>query len=422
MKEAIKIKCVLVLVIVLYSSSCIFSQTNFIWGKQFGSSKDEVAFNVAADPEGNIFIAGYTSGALDGQNKGGADGFISKLDSVGNLIWTKQIGSDKDDIINWICIDKSGCVYVTGATRGILNERNFGKEDILVAKLDNTGNLKWQKQFGSDSTDVGNVIYADDRGDVYIAGATKGLIGGSQFGKADCFILKLDSDGNKIYANQFGTPEGDECRGLTKDADSNIYVCGNTWGDLACKNKGYNDAFVAVFKDNGEQIKLIQFGTNSYDGASCLKVDKDKNIYVGGSTGGDLAEKQLGEGDAFLTKINLQGEFLWTKQFGTKRWDGILGIDLKENVSDNIVVSGCQRWPECQSFCKMFSKNGDQLWVRNSTATGKNGGTCGKGVCLTDTGYVLHTGQTGANLFNSTAGEHDIFIYKLELDKGSTKK
>lgn len=399
----------------------IFSQTNFVWGKQFGSDKNEAALNVVSDKDGNIYVGGNTNGVLGESNYGNEDGFVSKIDSSGNLIWTKQIGTKSQDRINWIASDVVGNVYITGDTKGNLDGNNKGKEDIIVAKIDRDGNLIWQKQFGSDSLDIGNVVYVDNQGFVYIAGTTNGLLGKSQFGKSDCFILKLDNNGNKQYINQFGTPEEDGCRGLTKDLENNIYVCGDTWGSLASKNIGYNDAFVSIFNDKGELIKAIQFGTDTYEDAACLKVDKEKNIYIGGSTLGNIASEQIGEGDAFLTKINSKGDFVWTKQFGTKRWDGVLGIDLKENVSDNIIVSGCQRWPDCQSFCRMFDQDGNQLWVRNSTATGKAGGTCGKGVCITDKGFVVHTGLTGANQFGSNAGEHDVFLYLLELDKSLKK-
>ena len=146
-------------------------------------------------------------------------------------------------------------------------------------------------------------------------------------------------------------------------------------------------------------------------------IDKEGNIYVGGSTGGDLAGKQQGEGDCFLAKINSNGDRVWTQQFGTEKWDGVLGIDMNESVSDNIIVSGCQHWPACQSFVRMYKSDGSLVWIRNSVASGKFGGTCGKGVCIDRKGNVYHTGMTGGNLFNSVLGQHDIFVVKYETGK-----
>ena len=392
------------------------AQTNFIYGKQFGSDNESVAYNPVTDRYGNLYIAGDTKGAMAGQYFGKTDGFISKYDSTGNALWSKQFGTSEDDNITWLALDQIGNVYVTGYTTGLLGEKNFGKEDIIVAKFDTNGNMDWQKQFGSDSTDIGNTIYVDKQGFVYVVGATKGIMDKMSFGKADCVILKLDSKGDIVWKKQFGTSKGDDCQGITGDS-INIYVCGYTFGDLADKNKGSLDAFIGKFTEKGEQTKLFQFGTIGMELASHIAIDKEKNIYIGGTTLGDFCGKNQGEGDGFLTKISKNFEITWTQQFGEKKWDGINGIALNEEVSGNIVVSGCQNWPSCQSFVRMYNKDGGLLWVNNYTASGKNGGTCGKGVCIDNNGNIYHTGNTGGNLFKNidkTVG-HDVFLIKLNL-------
>jgi hypothetical protein len=396
------------------------SQTNFIYGKQFGSDKDGVAYNPVADRYGNVYIAGDTKGALAGQHYGKTDGFVSKFDSTGKAIWIKQFGTVEEDNISWVALDAFGNIYVTGYTRGVAGEKHFGREDILVARLDTSGNILWQRQFGSDSTDVGNMVYVDVRGDIYITGATKGTMDNKSFGGADCVLLKLDSKGDIIWKKQFGTPKGDECQGITGDS-SNIYICGFTFGDLAAKNSGSLDAFIIKFTDQGEQIKLFQFGTNKFELASHIALDKEKNIYIGGSTGGDFNGKNLGEGDSFLSKLNKDFEMLWTQQFGTDKWDGINGIALDEKISGNIVVSGCQHWPSCESFIRMYSNDGRLLWVNNYTAGGKNGGTCGKGVCIDNRGNIYHSGNTGGNLFKEIDKPegHDAILIKLSMCGGN---
>ncbi|MFZ4561999.1 MAG: SBBP repeat-containing protein [Bacteroidales bacterium] len=416
MKDLIKIKGMLIVSLFICFTNDVDSQTNFIYGKQFGSVKDGVAFNPVADKSGNVYIAGNTSGALAGQSYGKTDGFVSKCDSAGNTIWTKQFGTAEDDLINWITLDQAGNAYVTGCTNGVFGEKNYGKEDIVVAKFDTNGNLEWQKQFGSDSTDVGNMVYVDNQGYIYLSAATRGTMDQLSYGGADCVLLKLDGKGNILWTKQFGTPKGDECQGITGDG-TDIYVCGYTFGDLAAKNKGSLDAFIGKFNDKGEQVKLFQFGTAGFDMASHITVDKEENIYIGGSTGGDLDSKNLGEGDSFLSKFDKNFGIIWTQQFGTEKWDGINGMALNEKTSGNIVVSGCQHWPSCQSFVRMYSKEGRLLWVNNYTANGKNGGTCGKGVCIDHTGNIYHSGNTGGNLFKSIEKPegHDMFLLKLSM-------
>lgn len=419
MKNSIKTKGIFILSLFVCFTNYVDSQTNFIYGKQFGSDKDAVAYNPVTDKNGNVYIAGDTKSALAGQYFGKTDGFVSKYDSTGNTIWTKQFGTSEDDIINGLALDQIGNVYVTGYTQGILNDKNFGKEDIIVSKIDISGNIEWQKQFGSDSTDIGNSIFVDNKGDIYVVGATKGTMDKMSFGGVDCVFLKLDNKGNIIWRKQFGTPKGDEIQGITGDNESNIYICGYTFGDLAATNKGRLDAFIGKFTDKGEQVKLFQFGTAGFDMASQITLDKEQNIYIGGSTGGELGGKPQGEGDCFLSKLNKNFEVIWTQQFGTNKWDGINGIALNEQVSGNIVVSGCQNWPTCQSFIRMYTKDGSLVWVNNYVAGGKNGGTCGKGACIDNKGNIYHSGNTGGNLFKSIDKPegHDVFLIKLSMDK-----
>ncbi len=418
MKNLIQIKQIIILSLFVCLTNYAHSQINFIYGNQFGLNNESVAYNPVTDKYGNVYIAGDTKGAIAGQFSGKTDGFVSKYDSTGNTVWIRQFGTVEDERITWLALDKTGNVYVTGCTNGLIGEKNFGKEDIFIVKLDANGNMQWKKQYGSDSTDAGNTVYVDSQGYVYVAGATKGTMDDSSSGKADCVILKLDGNGNIVWKKQFGTPKGDECQGITGDG-TYIYVCGYTFGDMATVNKGSLDAFTGKFSDNGEQIKLFQFGTNGMDMASHIALDKEKNIYIGGSTIGDFGGKNQGEGDSFLSKIGKGFEIIWTQQFGTNKWDGINGIALNEEVSENIIVSGCQNWPSCQSFLRMYTKDGSLLWVNNYTAIGKNGGTCGKGVYMDNNGNIYHTGNTGGNLFKSIdkPEEHEVFLIKLNICK-----
>lgn len=418
MKNLFKIQRLFILSLFVCFANYTQSQTNFIYGKQFGSNNESVAYNPVSDKYGNVYIAGDTKGAIAGQYFGKTDGFVSKHDSTGNTIWSKQFGTSEEEKITWLALDQIGNVYITGCTNGLLGDKIFGKEDIVVAKFDSNGNLEWQKQFGSDSTDVGNTIYVDAQGYIYVVGATKGTMDKMSLGKADCVILKLDSTGNIVWKKQFGTPKGDECQGIAGDG-TYIYVTGYTFGDLAAVNKGSLDAFVGKFTDKGVQVKFFQFGTNALELASHIAIDKEKNIYIGGTTLGDFRGKNQGEGDSFLTKISKDFEIIWIQQFGKIKWDGINGIALNEDVSENIIVSGCQNWPSCESFVRMYNKDGSLLWVNNYTASGKNGGTCGKGVCIDNKGNIYHSGNTGGNLFKSIDKPegHDIFLMKLNLDK-----
>jgi hypothetical protein len=399
--------------LILMSVTATYAQPDFIWGKQFGSEQDDKTRNLVADISGNIFIVGKTTGKLGQECYGKSDGFIAKIDSTARLLWIQQIGSKENDELKHADVDMLGNLYAVGYI--CPDDINRPKDtDIFVVKVDSNGKTIWEKTYGTDAPDTGeNIVVAND-GTLYLTGSTKGSMSGSTSGKEDCFILHLDTDGKIIHSVQFGTSECDLGAGLTIDEDSKIYVCGATRGNLAAQNAGGDDLFWGIFTRELKQIKLVQSGTNKGDYVGEIRTDKTGDIYISGSTDGDMACPQIGNTDAFLQKWSKKGQIEWTKQFGTGNWDGVHSICVLQNKG--VLISGCQNYPKCQSFCKMFDKNGSLLWDRYLIGQGEGGGTCGKDIFIDNKGFLYHAGYTGANLFSDLKGMHDLFLIKLKID------
>ena len=399
----------LLIIIFLFLSQKNYAQVDFVWGKQFGTDQDEKTRNLTVDALGNVYVVGKTKGAIGKENFGRNDGFIVKIDSAANTIWSKQIGSVGDDELSHVAVDQSGNIIATGFI-----EADKNNKDVLVVKFNEDGNIVWQKQFGTDSTDVGGNIVVDSNGEIYITGTTRGVMGIASQGQDDCFILHLSNEGIQLNVLQFGTPDNEGGQGITIGQDSNIYVCGETSGNMATKNAGKLDLYWGVFSKTLEQLDMRQFGTTQNDYASEIKTDSKGNVYVSGSTEGNTVTQHKGNSDAFLQKWNEKKEIEWTKQFGTSNWDGIHSIAVIGGKG--IIVSGCYDYPLCKSFIKMYDGQGTLLWYRNTIAQGKEGGSCGKDICVDRQGNIYHAGYTGASLFSELKGEHDLFLIKLKAE------
>lgn len=153
------------------------------WTKQMGTVGDDLGFSISVGPEGNLIIAGYTEGDLDGQVNQFSysektiryDAFVSKYDAEGVNLWTRLIGTKRRDVIYDTTFDHAGNVYVVGATQGKLGKSGqYGRYDIFVAKYDTDGHLKWIQQEGVSSDDIGCSIAFHPAGFIYIAGVTGG--------------------------------------------------------------------------------------------------------------------------------------------------------------------------------------------------------------------------------------------------------
>jgi hypothetical protein len=108
-----------------------------IWTKLLGGSGNDYAISLTTGSDGAIYVAGYTSGNLDGQvNSGGVDAFVTKYNTDGTKAWTKLLGSSVNDYAQSLTTGSDGAIYVAGYTDGNLDGQvNSGSIDAFVVKL-----------------------------------------------------------------------------------------------------------------------------------------------------------------------------------------------------------------------------------------------------------------------------------------------
>ena len=174
-------------VLVKYSDAGVLQ-----WSRQFGTSARDLAFQVEADPFGNVYTSGQTTGSLGGPNAGDQDNFLAKHDAAGNLLWIRQFGNSGNDSSSGSWVDPLGNVYRAMSTRGSLGGAHLGDSDIVVAKYDPSGELRWATQLGTSGLEIpGGGISGDDQGNIYVAGRTTGSLEGSNAGGSDAVLIKL---------------------------------------------------------------------------------------------------------------------------------------------------------------------------------------------------------------------------------------
>ena len=122
--------------------------------KQWGTVGEDYAFGVAVDGSGNIYLAGSTSGDLDGNTDVGSyDAFLSKCDFSGATQWTRLtrlLGTSVNAKARGVNVDGSGNIYVTGITSGDLDgNTNAGPYDAFLVKCDSSGTKQWTRLLGA---------------------------------------------------------------------------------------------------------------------------------------------------------------------------------------------------------------------------------------------------------------------------------
>jgi hypothetical protein len=308
-----------------------------LWKRQFGTSPDTYAKGVALY-QGSVYVTGYTNGTFPGQsNSGLIDAFLTKFDASGSILWTKQFGSDSNDYAYGVSTN-SGGIYISGITYGTLaNQKSAGGADIFLCKYDFNGNMVWTRQFGSELNDYCYSLFADEQG-VYVAGVAMGTLAPyCGLGGSDAFVYKFDGNGNSHWMQQFGSAGNDYANAVTAD-NSGIYVMGITYGELtATKNAGGSDVFLAKLDQSGSFIWTRQFGTSNTDFAWAVSA-YGGNIYLAGYTAGSFTNQfNAGNYDAFCAKYDSNGNPGWVKQFGSDKDDYAKGIFVN---SSGIYITG----------------------------------------------------------------------------------
>jgi len=417
-----------------------------LWTRQFGTTRDDIAYSVATDSLGNVYMAGETRYGLDGNtHAGNSDIFIAKFNSSGTKLWTKQMGSYHSDGANGVATDLSGNVYITGYTNqpsgtsvvGLDGNKAYGGNDTFLIKYDSDGAKQWTKQIGTSSSDQGMGVKTDSLGNIYVAGHTAGkLDNNTNSGNEDIFLIKFNSEGIKQWTKMFGTSSSDNLYEIALDTSDNIYLAGFTFGGMdGNSHLGERDIFVVKYNSSGSKLWSRQTGTSMEDNAYGISTDLSGNVILAGSTRGAFeGYTSFGyDEDLFVIKYSSNGTMMWTRQLGTTADDSARGVAI--DSSGNIFVNGYTagemdgntKIGDSDIFIIKYNSAGKKLWSNQiGDKKYKNLSLYAYGIDIDSFRNLFVVGSTGEGLHgNLHSGSADPFIIKfsgpptLQLETGT---
>jgi len=225
---------------------------NIQWEKSLGGSGSDVATSIAKTTDGGYIIGGESSSS-DGDvsvNQGGVDYWIVKINNTGVIQWQETYGgSSQDTPISIKQTSDEGYIGVgfTLSNDGDVSGNN-GNYDVWVIKLDNTGNLQWQKTLGGSDPDGGWDVIISPNGHYIVVGdsqSNNGDVSGNHGGQ-DLWIVHLDQVGNVLWQKSMGGSFGENAGGGQLTTDGGYIIGGGTAsndGDVS-GNHGGSDVWV----------------------------------------------------------------------------------------------------------------------------------------------------------------------------------
>ena len=228
---------------------------NLEWSRFFGGSFTEVPLGIIETDDNNFIVVG-SSDSTDfniSNSKGSYDFWITKLAPNGNLIWEKSFGGTQIDEAKAITNTNDGNFLIVGDTRSKDKDVsvNNGAADVWILKISTEGNLIWEKTIGGSNFDVARAVYRTQDNGFLIAGSSRSLDNGFENkGQNDALILKIDDSGNLLWQKTFGGSEIDFLYGVVELNNTAVVAVGESSSSNQdiINNKGFTDALIIQIK------------------------------------------------------------------------------------------------------------------------------------------------------------------------------
>ncbi|HEY3346178.1 MAG TPA: Ig-like domain-containing protein, partial [Nitrospirota bacterium] len=391
------------------------SASTLVWTRQRGTTADDIAKGVAVDAAGNVYTAGTSRGQLDGNSNptGAVELFLSKFDQSGNWLWTKQMWTVSD--VAGVAAAQDG-VYVAGTVLGSLDGcAVLGGKDAFLVKFDTDGNKLWTRQAGSTADDIVNTVTAGNNGEVFIAGYTTGSIDGCvNAGDGDMFAIKYDRDGNKLWTQEMGEQYWDNAIGASADAAGNFYMTGFSNWDLAVVKYGPDGRRIWMAKDNRPE-----FPPDNRKGQGVV-ADGSGNVYTAGWTCNGY--EGSANANLYLTRYSPDGEQLWARQVSSAGYHEDRALGISYDPGGFIYVAGYTKgWLDGKAnagdfdyFVSKYDVDGNLMWTQQRGSASEDEANC---IAIDEDGRLYTAGSTKGGLEgNTNTGQEDLFVARFAGD------
>jgi hypothetical protein len=329
--------------------------------------------------------------------------------------WIRQFGGVGQGSERLDAVAVHDGVYVAGSGSALAG--SAVPFSPFVRKYDASGVELWTRPFGEGSTTVTGIAVSDSG--VYVTGTARSALDGQIFlGDFDGYIKKFSLAGDELWTRQFGTPVFDFAAAIAADAFG-VYVVGHTIGTLPSQlhTGRFYDAFVMKYDVDGEELWTRQFGTPDTTNARGIVVDGVAVYVVGQARGALPGQTARGDTDAFVRRFDPSGNEVWTRQFGTSSFDTASAAAV--NASGIAILGTTQGAFAGQvtaggfdTFVRVFESSGAEKWTRQF---GTASSDFARGIAADSAAFYV-VGETSGQFPGQVRhGWQDVFLRKYDL-------
>ncbi|MHB1935720.1 MAG: SBBP repeat-containing protein [Acidobacteriaceae bacterium] len=381
---------------------------------------------VATDFQGNVIVLDETLGAFPGFTSNNLPEFaVVKFDGSGNRLWTQQFGTGSGDFPNAIATDAQGNIFVAGATTGAFSgfTNSAGTQQSVVIKLNPSGQTVWIQQFPSTGSSQANGLAVDAQGNVVVAGETE-QAGFSDGYTEGGYVAKLSGATGSVIWNQAynATSFNYETTGVSVDSQGNVIAVGGFPGpgsststtymvaklDGATGNTVWQQLPVTYSPFGGQMLTYTQ-----------VAVDAQGDVLLGG------VDDSAGYSQCVIASLaNATGAQQWKQEFGAA--ETCIPGNLATDTADNVLLTGNMFHPFFSAsnpsklddvFLAKLNASGTGVWLQQF-GTGEdlaNGSTTFGALTFVATdsqnhAYVAGTTKGAFSGFTNTNSANELFV------------
>lgn len=341
-----QMKKLFLLSITIFLSISIFASIDFQMEQIFSS--DEITINKLASKDGKLFILG--SDQEDDMYFG-----IMKNDSI---IYERRISGEKEEYLSDI-IFSGDDIFLLGfsdsKTEMFSDQRGFG--DIILIKMNSNYEIEWLKNYGGNFADVGNSIIESSDGYLYIAGYTNSPQIENYNNLEDSFVIKIDKNGNEIWAKASGTEHVEQFNDIIQ-VDDNFVVTGyRSINDksVACNYTDTNVILAEITPEGNLLWEKVYGGFYEEEGFSIAEKDESFYVLCSREDVSSFLSEGYGKFDFWLLKTDFEGNIQEKYIYGGSSFDIPSEMIMTES---ELLLAGTTRSND--EVLKMYKRDKDK--------------------------------------------------------------
>ena len=345
-----------------------------VWQKIYGGEDDDIARGVVMLEDGDNAIIGECK-SYDAQR---SDICVTRINSKGQTKWRKMIDGAKEDRGVAISRAKDGNLLILGSGKSFNHNAD---RDLYVAKLSLDGEIIWQRAFGGDRDEYAGGIAGTDDGGALIVGDSESF---SKKGYKDIYIIRLDKNGKTLSELHIGGAKNEEAKALTRTADGNFMMVGSR----EVSRSGDSDFFLLKLDQNGQKIWARTLGEQNHDVLNAVAPTPDGGIVATGSTR-SFGSKQT---DLSVMYFNKTGKLIWHKIYGYDYYDEGNAITMTKGGGFMIAgTTNSMGKGDFDTYVIALDKRGSLIW---SKLYGDKDKDIAHAITRTTDGSVLVVGES----------------------------